>query len=97
MDIYEAAGIVVGFEDAEDETDEIRALQALVNSGTWGLEGSVGRSMMNAIEAGYVALGHERARDYWGNTIPSRHDIEPGTKGSIEFVNEHSPFGVLED
>lgn len=83
--------------DGEGAEREVRALQTLINSGTWGLQGSYGRAMMDAIESGYCALGTEPARDYWGNRIPSRDEVEPGTKGSVEFVEEHSPFGsVLE-
>ena len=31
-------------------------------------------------------LGKERAKDYYGNTIPSRDDVQPGTTGSYELV-----------
>lgn len=96
MDLYDAVMTLEADETATEE-DEVRALQALVNSGTWGLQGSMGRAMMDAIEAGYVALGPEPARDYYGNRIPSRFEVEAGTKGSVEFVEEHSPYGrVLE-
>lgn len=69
--------------------------QRAINSGMWGLQGSYGRSMMEAINAGYCLLGPEGSaalpkdyRDYYGNTIPSRNDVKPGTKGSYEFVVE---------
>lgn len=52
----------------------------------WSLQGSYGRAMMQAIEAGTCMLGHEPAQDYWGNRIPSRTEVEAGTKGSREFV-----------
>lgn len=78
MDVYERI-------DAELEAT---GLQLLINSGNWSFEGSVGRAMMRAIEAGHCALGQEPARDYWGNRIPSRSEVQPGTKGSIEFVRE---------
>lgn len=79
-----------------DEYDVITSLQALINAGAWGMEGSMGRAMMGAIESGVCALGRERAQDYYGNVIPSRFDVEPGTKGSAEFVYEHSDYGVLD-
>jgi len=98
----ESLGLLEAVETLEGEQvsqeEEIRALQALVNSGTWGLQGTYGRAMMGAIEDGLVALGPEPAHDYYGNRIPARHEVEAGTKGSVEFVEEHSPFGrILED
>ncbi len=64
--------------------------QELVNSGrAWILEGSVGRSCMEAINSGAVLLGEEGHRDYWGNYVPSRHEVKAGTKGSPEFVEKN--------
>lgn len=71
----------------DEGADEPAALQALVDSGdAWRLEGSVGRSAMRAIEDGEIALGPVGHRDYWGNYVPSRFEVEPGTKGSVEYV-----------
>lgn len=92
MSIYDAISVLED-EDHVDAEVEIEALQALINSGTWGLQGSYGRAMMDAIESGYCALGEEGCRDYYGNYIPSRHEVESGTKGSIEFVEARSPYG----
>ena len=64
------------------------AIQRAINSGMWGLQGSYGRAMMDAISAGLCLLGHNRASDYYGNTIPSRDDVKAGTKGSYDFVRE---------
>lgn len=64
-------------------------LQALVDSGdAWHLEGAVGRAAMDAIEAGYIMLGPVGHRDYWGNYVPSRTEVQPGTMGSPEYVAE---------
>ncbi|MBA2740984.1 MAG: hypothetical protein H0U46_03130 [Actinobacteria bacterium] len=95
-DTYEAMEILE-IDEAATEEDEIRALQHLVNTGQWSWPGRTGRAMMDAIEAGYVALGLESAIDYYGNRIPSRLEVEAGTKGSVEFVAEHSPYGLLEE
>jgi hypothetical protein len=62
------------------------SIQRAINSGLWGLQGSYGRTMMEAIESGYCLLGRSRARDYYGNTIPSRDDVQEGTKGSLDYV-----------
>jgi hypothetical protein len=63
-------------------------LQKLINDGQWGLEGSVGRAMMGAINDGTAILGKEGAYDYWGTYIPSRYEVTPGTKGSVDYANE---------
>jgi hypothetical protein len=73
-------------EDAEPD-EWLDAIQALVDSGqVWRMEGSTGRAAMAAIEAGEIALGPVGHRDYWGNYVPSRTEVEPGTKGSAEYV-----------
>lgn len=77
----------------EDATAEetLDAYQALVDSGqAWCLEGAVGREAMRLIEEGQIALGPTACRDYWGNVVPGRGDVEPGTKGSVEYVLERS-------
>lgn len=61
--------------------------QHLINTGdAWKLEGFVGRTAMNLIEDGYCCLGENDHRDYYGNHIPSRYQVEAGTKGSVQFV-----------
>lgn len=73
--------------DAEcDELDYYASIQRAINSGMWGLQGSYGRAMMDAISAGFCMLGKSSARDYYGNYIPSRDEVQPGSKGSFEFV-----------
>ena len=63
------------------------AIQSAINSGMgWKMQGSYGRTMMDAIRAGYCMLGHSSSRDYYGNFIPSRDDVQEGTKGSYEYV-----------
>ena len=68
------------------ELDYYLVVQRVINNGMWSLQGSYGRTMMDAIKAGYCMLGTEAARDYYGNGIPSRNDVQPGTKGSYDFV-----------
>ena len=73
--------------DALDSEDSVEGLQALIDSGTaWKLEGSVGRAAMDAIEAGICILGEQGHRDYWGNYVPSRHEVQAGTKGSVGYA-----------
>lgn len=80
----------VGVEEDPDPDEQAEALQRLVSGGAWAqpLEGSVGRSMMAALEAGIVVLGPTAQRDYWGNRIPSRYDVVDGSLGSISYANE---------
>ena len=72
---------VLAAEDGEDD-----ALQAMIDAGSWSFQGSMGRAMMDAIEDGRCILGPNGARDYWGNYIPSRFEVEPGTMGSIGYA-----------
>jgi len=76
--------------EAEVDNDEYYAsVQRAINGGMWSLQGSYGRSMMQAISDGWCLLGKSSARDFYGNTIPSRTEVKAGTKGSPEFVLEH--------
>lgn len=76
-------------EDATEE-DFIAAYQELINTGqAWRMEGSVGRQAMALIENGICALGESDHRDYYGNHIPSRDQVQEGTKGSVQFVHDH--------
>jgi hypothetical protein len=76
--------------NAESEEEYFASLQRAINSGTWSLQGSYGRAMMEAIKAGKCLLGMHDCRDYYGNHIPSRTQVKDGTKGSRGFVVEHS-------
>jgi len=62
-------------------------IQDLIDTGmAWMLEGSVGRACMDAIDNGDAVLGPVGHKDYWGNYIPSRFEVVPGTKGSVEYA-----------
>lgn len=80
----------VFYEDVtEDEV--VAAYQHLIDTGAaWHMEGHVGRTAMALIEAGKCTLGETGHRDYWGNWVPSRHEVEAGTKGSIEWAQARS-------
>lgn len=66
--------------------DYALSLQRAINSGMWGLQGSYGRAMMDAITSGLCMLGTSSAKDYYGSYIPSRDQVKDGTKGSRGFV-----------
>jgi hypothetical protein len=73
-------------EQEVSEQEYFQALQRAINEGQWSLQGSYGRTMMEAIQNGFCMLGEQPAKDYWGNRIPSRHEVLAGTKGSRQFV-----------
>lgn len=77
-------------EDATEE-EQVECYQALIDSGdAWKLEGHVGRTAMALIESGQCVLGEEGHRDYYGGYVPSRTEVEPGSKGSVEYAEERS-------
>jgi hypothetical protein len=77
--------------EAESAEEYFSALQSAINSlKAWKFQGSFGRAMMDALEAGKCMLGHHATTDYWGNRIPSRTEVQDGTKGSRSFVVKHS-------
>jgi len=77
-------------EGADNDCSELEyyaSLQKAINSGSaWSFQGSYGLAMMAAIEAGACLLGRDSARDYFGNRIPSRDAVAPGSKGSFDYV-----------
>ena len=75
-------------DDEATELDYFQAIQRAINSGTaWSFQGSYGRAMMDAITGGFCMLGTAPARDYYGNRIPSRTEVQAGTKGSYLYVS----------
>ena len=72
-----------------DAATYYEALQRAINAGeAWKFQGSYGRTMMAAIEAGFCLLGPQSAEDAYGNPIPGRDDVQPGSKGSRAYVVE---------
>ena len=63
----------------------VTSVQEQINSGLcWQMEGSVGRFASAMLEAGVCMLPKERKTDYYGNIVPSRDDLKPGTKGTFK-------------
>ncbi len=72
---------------AETELEFYETIQRAINEGTaWKFQGSYGRTMMDAIRSGYCMLGRHSSGDYYGNHIPSRDEVQAGTKGSYDYV-----------
>lgn len=77
-------------DDTATFSENACAMQRVINDGTgWSLQGSMGRSMMEAIRSATCMLGKEPRKDYYGNTIPSRYDVKDGSSGSRAFIVKH--------
>lgn len=80
----------IEFDEPVTDAEYYASIQRAINSGMWSLQGSYGRTMMEAIESGKCLLGLKSASDYWGNVIPSRLQVKDGTKGSWEYVKQRN-------
>lgn len=80
----------IEFDEEVSEAEYYESIQRAINAGAWSFQGSYGRAMMDAINAGKCLLGLKPAHDYWGNAIPSRLQVKEYTKGSWDYVKEHS-------
>ena len=78
---------IINYEAGEQSHDDtIKMFQNAINSGlAWRLQGSYGREAMSLIESGDCILGEVGHRDYYGNYVPSRFEVQAGTKGSVEY------------
>lgn len=69
-------------------------MQNLIESGeVWKLEGAYGRQAMDLLKDGACFLPKEPKRDYYGNVVPSRDTLEPGSTGtyanSVRFFTQN--------
>ena len=78
----------IEFDEEVSEAEYYESIQRAINAGAWSFQGSYGRAMMDAINAGKCLLGLKDAKDYWGNVIPSRLHVKEYTKGSWDYVKE---------
>ena len=85
------------YAEGEAEPEEYRlAMQAIIDSGDcWMMDGSTGRAAMDMLWIGACVLPEVEHRDYWGNRVPSRHQVQPGSTGSMElhkkWMSENRP------
>ncbi len=77
------------YEEDVTQEEHILAMQRRINDGTiWLFEGSAGREAMALLEAGQCMLPKVAHRDYYGNAIPARDVLKPGTKGTWQLVEQ---------
>jgi len=83
-------------DDADtDEVIDADAYQELINTGQcWMMDGRTGRTAMRLLEDGYCVLGEVGHNDYYGNYVPARTEVEPGSKGSVEYAEKLTGFTV---
>jgi hypothetical protein len=77
---------VVVAETANTLEEQVGAMQSCINSGIcWQMQGSMGRTAMDMMRAGYCTLGEHGNYDAYGDYVPSRSEVKPGTVGSVEY------------
>ena len=58
--------------------------EQIEDGSVWRMEGAMGRAAMETLKSGECFLPEKSFRDYWGNKVPSRNEVKPGTTGSLE-------------
>jgi hypothetical protein len=80
----QAEKVLAGVRAAQEEAG-LTEIQGWIESGqAWKLEGAVGRAAMNHLETGECFLPTVSHRDAYGNKVPSRDELKPGSKGTLE-------------
>jgi hypothetical protein len=63
---------------------KVTGVQEGITSGQcWHMEGAQGRFASECLTNGVCVLPTVQIKDYYGNTVPSRNDLKPGTKGTL--------------
>jgi len=77
-------GEIIEFESGElADKQTVKMFQKMINDGSvWSMQGSYGRTAMELLEAGLCELGKKPCHDYYGNRVPSRYEVESGTRGA---------------
>lgn len=68
----------------------VAEMQEMIDTGlVWKMEGSMGRAAMDSLRKGVCFLPDDAQADYYGNIVPSRHMVKPGTTGSLELSEKY--------
>ena len=83
------------------KTYGVDRLQDMINTGNaWRMEGSYGRSAMDALQTGMCMLPKTAHFDFYGNRVPSRDDLQKGSKGtyqnSVRFWSDPDCVGIFD-
>jgi len=64
-------------------------MQKKIDTGiVWKLEGSYGREARQLLISGVCFLPKKFHKDYYGNLVPARQALKPGTQGTLENSQE---------
>ena len=70
--------------------NDMDVLQDMINTGmVWHMEGSIGRTAMDALRMGACYLPEVPYRDYYGNKVPSRTELKDGTTGTLALSKKY--------
>lgn len=76
--------------------DTAEMFQRMIDSGTvWQLHSAWGRQARDLIDSGWCVLSDHETRDYYGNGIPSRHQLQEGAPGTLAYAQNLNPDFVL--
>jgi len=82
--------------ESGDLSDEmtIKLFQHMINDGhVWNLQGFYGRTAMDLIDSGLCTFGEEPRNGYWGQTFPSKYDLDFMEAGTDEYVSKRLELG----
>jgi len=81
---------ILTYENGEMSDEEVISFfQRLIDTGqVWHLQGSYGRTATQLIEDGLCTLGKKGHHDAYSNYVPSKYEVEKGTKGSEEYCKK---------
>lgn len=68
---------------SDEEIHDVKEIQNRINNGrVWSFDGAAGRQAIDLLGSGVCELGEKGHKDFWGNYVPSRHEVKPGTMGA---------------
>ena len=83
-----AARVEKAIREAQAKAGLTEIQQGIDSGNVWQMEGAAGRDAMSRLTNGECFLPTTPHKDYWGNRVPSRDDLKPGTQGTLELAAE---------
>jgi len=81
---------MIDFIHEKQKEHECYWMQEMVTNGAaWFMEGSIGRVAMAGLTTGEFFLPEVGCRDFYGNYVPSRDELEPGSKGTLDNAYQY--------